>query len=213
MQPREEATREALDTFRVMSWLQQRWGERCCGRFVVSFTQAPAHLAAVRALARLAVGDSPLRLDVVPLLETGADLRAAVPTLDAWMALRGTQQWLEARGRGVEVMLGYSDSAKHVGPATATLTSCAPRGPRWPGRCAMTSHSPCSTGAAVPSAAAAAPAPGDAGQAPGSVAGRLKVTEQGEVMFARYGDTTLAQRHLERVTTAVLLAYTPARPH
>jgi phosphoenolpyruvate carboxylase len=46
-------------------------------------------------------------------------------------------------------------------------------------------------------------------QPPGSVAGRLKVTEQGEVVFARYADTTLAQRHLERLTTAVLLADTP----
>jgi phosphoenolpyruvate carboxylase len=47
-------------------------------------------------------------------------------------------------------------------------------------------------------------------QPPGSVDGRLKVTEQGEVIFARYGDTTVAQRHLERITTAVLLADTPA---
>jgi phosphoenolpyruvate carboxylase len=38
------------------------------------------------------------------------------------------------------------------------------------------------------------------------VNGRLKVTEQGEVVFARYADTTIAQRHLERLTTAVLLA-------
>ena len=49
-----------------------------------------------------------------------------------------------------------------------------------------------------------------AAQPPGSVAGRLKVTEQGEVIFARYADTTLAQRHLERLTTAVLLADSPA---
>jgi phosphoenolpyruvate carboxylase len=41
------------------------------------------------------------------------------------------------------------------------------------------------------------------------VAGRLKVTEQGEVVFARYADTTIAQRHLERLTTAVLLAGSP----
>ena len=45
-------------------------------------------------------------------------------------------------------------------------------------------------------------------QPPGSVDGRRKVTEQGEVIFARYGDTTVAQRHLERMTTAVLLADT-----
>src|SRR5262249_59736712 len=43
-------------------------------------------------------------------------------------------------------------------------------------------------------------------QAPGSVNGRLKVTEQGEVIFARYGHPVIARRHLEQVTSAVLLA-------
>jgi len=208
--PREEATGEALDTFRVMSWLQQRWGERCCGRYVVSFTQSPAHLAAVRALARLAVGDSPLHLDVVPLLETGADLRAAVPTLEAWMELQGTQQWVAARGRSVEVMLGYSDSAKDVGPASATLNLARTQGDlvSWAARHDLTltlfhgrGGSLGRGGGPLHRAIVAQP--------PGSVAGRLKVTEQGEVVFARYADTTLAQRHLERLTTAVLLADTP----
>ena len=209
--PREEATGEALDTFRVMSWLQQRWGERCCGRYVVSFTQSPAHLAAVRALARLAVGDSPLHLDVVPLLETGADLRAAVPTLDGWLELRGTQQWVAARGRSVEVMLGYSDSAKDVGPASATLNLARTQGDlvTWAARHDLSltlfhgrGGSLGRGGGPLHRAIVAQP--------PGSVAGRFKVTEQGEVVFARYADTTLAQRHLERLTTAVLLADTPA---
>ncbi len=211
VQPREPATREVLDTFRVMSGLQQRWGERSCGRYVVSFTQAPAHLAAVRALARLAVGDAPLRLDVVPLLETGADLHAAVPTLDSWWVLRGTQQWLAARGRSVEIMLGYSDSAKDVGPASATLNLARTQGDlvRWARRhdVALTlfhgrGGSLGRGGGPLHRAIVAQP--------PGSVSGRLKVTEQGEVVFARYADTTLAQRHLERLTTAVLLADTPA---
>jgi len=47
-------------------------------------------------------------------------------------------------------------------------------------------------------------------QAPGSVDGRFKVTEQGEVIFARYGNPVIAQRHLEQVTSAVLLASAPA---
>ena len=41
-------------------------------------------------------------------------------------------------------------------------------------------------------------------QPPGSVAGRFKVTEQGEVIAARYSNSTIGQRHLERVTAAVL---------
>ncbi len=45
-------------------------------------------------------------------------------------------------------------------------------------------------------------------QAPGSVAGRFKVTEQGEVIFARYSNPAIARRHLEQVTSAVLEAST-----
>ncbi len=47
-------------------------------------------------------------------------------------------------------------------------------------------------------------------QAPGSVEGVFKVTEQGEVIFARYGSPVIARRHLEQVTSAVLLASGPA---
>jgi phosphoenolpyruvate carboxylase len=47
------------------------------------------------------------------------------------------------------------------------------------------------------------------GQAPGSVDGRLKLTEQGEVIAANYADATIARRHLEQMTGAVLLASTP----
>jgi phosphoenolpyruvate carboxylase len=208
--PRAEPTQEVLDTLRVMSWLQQRWGQRACGRYVVSFSQTAANLVAVRALARLAVGSAPLRLDVVPLFETGADLAAAHTVLADWLALRSTQQWLDQTGRRVEVMVGYSDSAKDVGPAAATLTLARAQSAMvaWArennieltmfhGRGGSLGRG----GGPLHRAITAQP--------PGSVDGRLKVTEQGEVVFARYADTTIAQRHLERLTTAVLLAGTP----
>jgi phosphoenolpyruvate carboxylase len=47
------------------------------------------------------------------------------------------------------------------------------------------------------------------GGASGSVDGRLKLTEQGEVIFANYGDPAIAKRHLEQLTGAVLIASTP----
>ncbi|MGH3251666.1 MAG: phosphoenolpyruvate carboxylase, partial [Trebonia sp.] len=47
-------------------------------------------------------------------------------------------------------------------------------------------------------------------QAPGSVADTFKVTEQGEVIFARYGESAIGLRHLEQVTSAVLLASSPS---
>lgn len=202
-----ERTREVLDTLRVMAWLQRRWGERTCGRYIISFCQSPAHLVAVRALARLAVGDLPLRLDVIPLFETGDDLRRSSEVLDGWYPLDSTRAWLGTGEHCLEVMLGYSDSAKDVGPASATLTlySAQEKLVAW-----AAEHSLRLTlfhgrggslgrgGGPVHRAILAQP--------PGSVDGRFKITEQGEVIFARYSDVTIAQRHLERLTSAVLLS-------
>ncbi|WP_255574643.1 phosphoenolpyruvate carboxylase [Austwickia sp. TVS 96-490-7B] len=207
-----ERTVEVLDTVRVMAWLQERWGPRCCGRYVVSFSQSAAHLVAVRALARLAVGDRPLRLDVVPLFETGEDLRHAEGTLQDWVALASTRTWLDSTARHVEVMLGYSDSAKDVGPASATLTLDRAQSAlvSWAeqqqvkltlfhGRGGSLGRG----GGPLHRAILAQPT--------GSVDGRFKVTEQGEVIAARYADVTIAQRHLERLTSAVLLTDAPGR--
>ena len=204
------STREVLDTLRVMCWLQQRWGQRCCGRYIVSFSQSAADLVAVRALARLAVGVRPLRLDVVPLFETGADLDAADATLEAWMGLASTEAWLDGVDREVEVMLGYSDSAKDVGPASATLALHRAQHAlvEWAARHAVTltlfhgrGGSLGRGGGPLHRAIAAQPT--------GSVDGRFKVTEQGEVIFARYADIRIAAQHLERVASAVLLTDAP----
>lgn len=204
-----DAAREVLDTLRVMSWIQERWGTQSCGRHVVSFTQHAQHLVAVRALARLAVGEGDLRLDVVPLFETGADLHGAVGVLEDWLTLESTRSWLDDVDRHVEVMVGYSDSAKDVGPASATLTLYRAQTEivEWAQRNDIQltlfhgrGGSLGRGGGPVHRAILAQP--------PGSVSGRFKVTEQGEVIFARYADVTLAQAHLERLTSAVLLADT-----
>src|SRR5258708_18768712 len=46
-------------------------------------------------------------------------------------------------------------------------------------------------------------------QAPGSIGGHFKVTEQGEVVFARYSNPAIARRHLEQVASAVLMSSLP----
>lgn len=203
-------TREVLDTLRVMAWLQERWGTTSCGTYVVSFSQSAGDLAAVRALARLAVGDRPLRLDVVPLFETGDDLQRARQTLEEWLVLESTQAWLGPRGREVEIMLGYSDSAKDVGPTAATLILHRAQQDlvAWAGRHDLRltlfhgrGGSMGRGGGPLQRAITAQPT--------GSVAGRFKVTEQGEVIHARYADVRIAQQHLERVASAVLLADSP----
>ncbi|MFL6273416.1 MAG: phosphoenolpyruvate carboxylase, partial [Actinomycetes bacterium] len=201
--------REVLDTLRVMAELQGRYGPEACRRYVVSFSRSAADLAAVRALARLAVPDGSLELDVVPLFESRADLERAGDVLEEYLSLPGAAAWLERRGRRLEVMLGYSDSAKDAGFLSANLALYRAQGElaAWAagrgidlvlfhGRGGALGRGGGPAGRAV------------RGQAPGSVAGRFKVTEQGEVIYARYGNLAIGHRHLEQVTHAVLGAST-----
>jgi phosphoenolpyruvate carboxylase len=206
-----DPTAEVLATLRVMAVVQERWGSRACSRYVVSFCSQASDLAAVPALARAALGAKPMSLDVVPLFETGEDLRRCTDILDEWLRLRGTVTRLDGNGRRLEVMLGYSDSAKDVGPLSATLLLYDAQAAlaEWAARNNIRltlfhgrGGSLGRGGGPVNRAILAQP--------PHSVSHRFKVTEQGEVVFARYGNSRIAARHLEQVTSAVLMAGTPA---
>ena len=209
-----ERTREVVATFQAITWLQDRFGTEACRRYVVSFTRSAADIAAVYELARLSVPDGcPPQLDVVPLFESGADLENSTRVLDDMLLLEPVAARLAATGRQLEVMLGYSDSAKELGPVSATLRLFAAqqRLTRWAeandvrltmfhGRGGALGRGGGPAGRAV------------LAQPPGSVGGRFKVTEQGEVIFARYGHPVIAQRHLEQVASAVLLTSATPRP-
>jgi phosphoenolpyruvate carboxylase len=201
---------EVLATLAAVADLQGRFGTEACHRYVVSFTRTAADVAAVRALARLAAPEG-LPVDVVPLFESRVHLDAAPRVLDELLALPGVAAWLDERGRALEVMLGYSDSAKEVGFLAANVALHRAQGglAAWAARRGVELTLFHGRGGAL----------GRGGgptnrailaQAAGSVAGRFKVTEQGEVIFARYGDPDVARRHLEQVTSAVLLASTPS---
>ena len=209
--PLSEQTAEVLATFRAVSWIQDRFGVAACHRYVVSFTRSADDIAAVYELAaRAARSGPPPVLDVVPLFESGVDLSNATAVLSEMIRLAPVRERLAATGRRLEVMLGYSDSAKELGPVSATLRLFDVQGQlaRWAadndiqltlfhGRGGALGRGGGPAGRAV------------LAQAPGSVDGRFKVTEQGEVIFARYGNPVIAQRHLEQVTSAVLLASSP----
>jgi phosphoenolpyruvate carboxylase len=206
-----DQTSEVLATFRAAAWIQDRFGVEACRRYVVSFTRSADDIAAVYELARHATRSShPPVLDVVPLFESGEDLNHAPGVLDEMLELEPVRERLAANGRQLEVMLGYSDSAKELGPVGATLRLFDVQGQlaRWAadhdvrltlfhGRGGALGRGGGPAGRAV------------LAQAPGSVDGRFKVTEQGEVIFARYANPVIAQRHLEQVTSAVLLASSP----
>src|SRR6202050_3691229 len=211
---RSAETDEVVAPVRTVAFLPQRFGADACHRYVVSFTRSAADVAAVYALAERACapGASPL-LDVIPLFETIVDLRNARATLDGMLELEAVQGRLSGSGRAMEVMLGYSDSAKESGPVTANLALYAAQADLAAWAAARSIRLTLFHGRGGALGRGGGPANRAVmAQAPDSVSGRFKVTEQGEVIFARYGNRILARRHLDQVTSAVLLASAPAAP-
>jgi phosphoenolpyruvate carboxylase len=210
---------EVLATFRAIADAQARFGVQACHRYVVSFTAGASDVTDVLELARIAAsgeigGDGSATavpvLDVVPLFESSAALDAAGSILAALLDDPAYRATLAARGNRQEVLLGYSDSNKESGflaaawmlhRAQGELAAMArSRGVEltlFHGRGGAIGRGGGPTNRAI------------LGQAPGSVDGRLKLTEQGEVIAANYADATIARRHLEQMTGAVLIASTP----
>jgi phosphoenolpyruvate carboxylase len=210
---------EVLATFRAIAAAQARFGTEACHRYVVSFTSSASDVTDVLELAghasatheRGGGGDHaesrlPI-LDVVPLFETSAALDAAGTILGALLDDPVYRARLATRGDRQEVMLGYSDSNKESGflaaawalhRAQSDLVGAArTRGVEltlFHGRGGALGRGGGPTNRAI------------LGQAPGSVDGRLRLTEQGEVIAANYADPTIARRHLEQMTGAILLA-------
>lgn len=210
----DEPARAVLDVFEVARRVQDESGARACDTFVLSMASAVEDLLRCLLLAReaglvdLEAEPARARLDVVPLFETLEDLEAAPRVMADAYGDRAYRRHLAARGSRQEVMLGYSDSAKDAGllpsawglyraqealaeisrDAGVTLSLFHGRG----GTVGRGGGSP------VYRALAALP--------PGTVQGRVKVTEQGEVISQKYGLPSLAERSLEVLATGSLLA-------
>ena len=217
---------EVMASFRAMARLQARFGEAACHRYVVSFSTRPDDVLTVLELARragdpellggdlVALGELPAAtpaIDVVPLLESAAGLDDAGGFLDELLSDPGYRAHLAGRPRGgQEVMLGYSDSSKEAGflasnwslhqAQTALVYAARRHGVEltlFHGRGGAIGR-----GGGPASRAILA-------QAAGSVDGRLRFTEQGEMVAAHYGSPEIARRHLEQVISATLLASSP----
>ena len=206
-------TREVLDTFRAIGAIQKRYGQKMARRYIVSFTKSARHMADVYELAELAFShaqDVP-ELDVIPLFEQLEDLENCVTVLDGMLQLPAVQRRLAQTGRRMEVMLGYSDSSKDAGPVTATLAlhSAQERIARWAEERGIDVVLMHGRGGAVGRGGGPANRAVLA-QPKGSVNCRFKVTEQGEVIFARYGNRSLALRHIESVAAATLMNSAPS---
>jgi phosphoenolpyruvate carboxylase len=143
---------------------------------------------------------------VVPLFETIDDLAAAPRIMQAWLSTAGVAQAAGARGYQ-EVMVGYSDSNKDGGYLTSvwSLHEATQALARvftdahlvmqiFHGRGGAVGRGGGSSFAAIRA------------QPPGTVHGRIRITEQGEVIAAKYGTRESTSANLEAMTAATLLA-------
>jgi phosphoenolpyruvate carboxylase len=206
------AAADVVETFRTVAGLQARFGPSAVERYVVSFTARAEDVRAVLELARHAgieERDGALPLDVVPLFEDAATLDGAGVILDAILSDPGYRVHVRRRADRQEVMLGYSDSNKESGylaanwlihRAQGALVDVARRHgvelTLFHGRGGGIGRGGGPANRAI------------LGLAPGAVDGRLKVTEQGEVIAENYAEPAIALRHIERLTAAALTAST-----
>jgi phosphoenolpyruvate carboxylase len=207
---RSPRTDEVLATFRAITNIQQRYGVDACRRYIVSFTRDARDIANVYALADAAAGnEARAELEVIPLFETVEDLSHAAAVLNGMVELEPVRAQLARTGR-LEVMLGYSDSTKEVGPVSAILALYDAQADlvRWAKDRGVRLTLFHGRGGALGRGGGPANRAIRA-QAPGSIGGHFKVTEQGEVVFARYSNPAIARRHLEQVASAVLVSSLP----
>jgi len=210
-----EETMRELGTLDAAAEVVRLYGEKALGAYIISKTATLSDILEPLVLLKQAglvqggdKGRSAIR--ITPLLETIGDLEHGPELLRQWLALPlpptlfGEPDWRE-------VMLGYSDSNKdggyvasrhNVAKAAQTLSALA----RKQGVDLWYFHG---RGGSVgrgggPSAQAVMAQP------PGTVKGRLRLTEQGEMISRRFGDQPTARRNLESLTAAVLMA--SARP-
>lgn len=198
-----DETNETLSLFRMLRCAYDTYGDEPLGVFVISMAQSASDVLAVLLFAYWAgIGD---RLDIVPLFETMHALQSAAPILDELFSNPAYAAHLAARGNAQQVMVGYSDSNKESGlvaanwalyqAQTALAHLCRAHGVTltlFHGRGGSVAR-----GGGPPSRAILA-------QPPGTIDGRFRMTEQGEVLSARYGNSHLAHRHLEQIIYAVL---------
>lgn len=191
-------TAEVLATCRVAA----RAPDASLGSYVISMARGASDVLAVQLLLKEAGLMRPIR--VVPLFETLDDLNNAGPTLEKLLALPGYRERLQGPQ---EVMIGYSDSAKDAGTTAAAWAQyraqerlvdiCRASDVElllFHGRGGTVGRGGGPAHAAILS------------QPPGSVAGRFRTTEQGEMIRFKFGLPDIAEQNLNLYLAAVLEA-------
>ncbi|MFN7209564.1 MAG: phosphoenolpyruvate carboxylase, partial [Aggregatilineales bacterium] len=206
------ATEQVIATWRMIARAHRRYGRDCIDTVIASMTQHASDVLGMLLFAcEVGVQD---HVDLVPLFETVEDLNAAPRIMSELFENPAYCAHLAKRGQRQQIMIGYSDSNKDGGylasnwslyTAQERLAAvCGAHGVQlelFHGRGGSIGRGGGPTNSAILSAPV------------GTLHGRIKITEQGEVIAYRYSNPAIGRRHLHQVLNAVLLAYiAPQRP-
>ncbi len=209
-------TLSELSILRTAADARDRFGAMIVRHNVISKCQSVSDVLEVAVLCKEAGllrpgADDSLALDIVPLFETIDDLAHAGAVVADLIALPEYRRWLDHSREGrQEVMLGYSDSNKDGGylasnwalyeAEVAVVAATSAAGVRlrfFHGRGGTVGRGGGPSYLAI------------LAQPRGAVDGSLRLTEQGEVIAARYADASLARRSLEALVAATIEASLP----
>ena len=202
---------ETLGMFRLIRELRDELDREAIGTFILSMTHDAADVLGACLLAKEAglfadaAGTESCTLPIVPLFESVDDLRRAPEIVHDLLQVPLIRRSVRAQGGVYEVMIGYSDSNKDGGFLTSNwelakaqlkLTrlgrECGVPIACFHGRGGSVSRGGAPTGRAI------------AAQPAGSIAGRLRITEQGEVVSFKYANRGTAAYQTELLAASVL---------
>ncbi|MCL2256470.1 MAG: phosphoenolpyruvate carboxylase [Firmicutes bacterium] len=202
-------TKKELDIFDVTYDSQNLYEKNCVRTTIISMTNGLSDILEVAVLLKesgiLRINEKELDINIVPLFEKIEDLRAAPQIMDELLSLPFYQELLKCRGNIQEIMLGYSDSNKDGGYVTsrfelynaeiALVEVFKKHGIKL--RIFHGCGGSVGRGGGPSYQAILA-------QPTGAVAGQLRITEQGEVIAAKYSDPKVGRRNLEVLLAATL---------
>ncbi|MDE3181267.1 MAG: phosphoenolpyruvate carboxylase [Acidobacteriota bacterium] len=206
------ACQKTIDEFRTLKEAQERYGPQAARRYILSMSMGAADIWDLALLARKAglIEAGPGRrlrsaVDLIPLFETYDDLIRSPEILDQLLSDPVYRRLVRSRDDYQEIMLGYSDSVKDSGYLAAnwSLFRAQDRLVRvaekhgvqlclFHGKGGTIDRGGGMSYRSVQAQPHAAPG------------GRLRITEQGEVISFKYSNPAIARRNLEQIASSVL---------
>ncbi len=198
----ERAEAELLEEFRAIKDIQKDYGPNAANRFIMSMTRSADDILHLFKLSRLAAA---YEIDFIPLFETIQDLENSAQILgDLWSNFE-YRRHLKHRDGIQEVMVGYSDSNKDGGYLAANwfLYRAQKEMSRVADECGVKLRFFHGKGGTIDRGGGSSYRSLRA-QPHAAHGGRIRITEQGEVISLKYSNPVIAQRNLEQLTSAVI---------